>query len=81
MGAMADTAQKRQDRAARRCNWPVRGFELGEDPNENLSDLTTPAERLSMMWELALQAWQLAGHSLPEYDRSSMPGRVFRSGQ
>jgi hypothetical protein len=31
-----------------------------------------------MMWELSVQAWLLAGRSLPDYSRSDIPGRVVR---
>ena len=34
-----------------------------------------------MMWPLALAAWRLAGIALPTYDRSNMPGRLWRPGE
>jgi hypothetical protein len=69
------------DRAARvlaRRGWTIRRFALGEEPGDDLSATTTPAERLAMMWPLAVEAWTLAGRSIPEYRRSEMPGRVIR---
>ena len=58
--------------------WPLRRYELGSEPSENLSATTTPEQRLAMMWELALQAWHLAGRELPSYARHEMPGKVIR---
>ena len=56
----------------------MRASRLGEEPNDDLSRETTPAERLAMMWELAVQAWLLAGKPLPSYSRQETPGRVVR---
>jgi hypothetical protein len=56
----------------------VKAFTKGEEPSENLSDLTTAEERLAMMWPLAKTAWQLAFGELPVYSRDQMPGRVMR---
>jgi len=64
-------------REARR-SWPVRVFRPGEEPSDDLSDVTTPEERLAMMWPLAQEAWSLAGIPLPDYDRRSAPIRVLR---
>ena len=64
-------------RAARR-SWPVRVFRLGDEPDDDLTDSTTPEDRLPMMWGLAVDAWTTAGRSLPTYARSQMPGRVIR---
>jgi hypothetical protein len=61
-----------------RQHWPIRRFELGAEPSEDLSAETTMQERLAMMWPLAVRAWTLAGHDLPRYSRSEMPGRVIR---
>jgi hypothetical protein len=59
----------------------VRSFRLGEEPGDDLSDSTTVEERLSMMWPLAVEAWTLSGRTLPVYDRTSLPGRLFRRGE
>lgn len=59
----------------------MRPFRLGEEPGDDLSDTTTVEERLSMMWPLAVEAWTLSGRKLPAYDRTSLPGRLFRSGE
>ncbi len=75
---MSSDEQTRSERAAARSDWPIRRYELGEEPSENLIATTTPEERLGMMWELALQAWSLTGRPLPEYERHEIPGRVVR---
>lgn len=58
--------------------WPIRKYRLGEEPSDDLSDSTTPAERLEMMWPLALEAWSLTGKPLPDYARDETPVRRFR---
>ena len=69
-----DEAARRQARAS----WPVSVHRLGEDARP---DDTTPEQRLGMMWELAVQAWALAGLPMPTYDRAHMPVRVLRRGE
>ena len=56
-----------------RRSWPVRAYGLGNEPPDDLSATTTPEERLAMMWPLALEAWELTGRPLPEYDRRETP--------
>jgi len=56
----------------------VRKHRLGEEPSDDLSDATTPEQRLEMMWPLALEAWALTGKPLPDYQRSAAPVRRFR---
>jgi hypothetical protein len=34
-----------------------------------------------MMWELAGEAWRIAGCPVPAYDRRSIPTRLFRPGE
>jgi hypothetical protein len=65
-------------RRAARAQWPVRRFSLGEEPPDDLWKTTTPAARIAMMWELAVEAWAVAGRALPTYDRRSIPARLFR---
>ena len=69
---------QRRQRAAGRAAWPLRRYRLGEEPSESLRDVTTPEQRLGMMWELARQAWLLTGRPLPEYSRDRAPGRLLR---
>jgi len=61
--------------------WPVRRFRLGEEPGDDLSESTTPAQRIAMMWPLAQEAWAIAGRPMPVYSRGNMPGRLFRPGE
>lgn len=72
---MANDVQARREA---RKTWPVRRFLLGHEPGEDLSRMTTPQQRLAMMWELALSAWQLTGRPMPSYDRAHTPIRVVR---
>ena len=64
--------------AARRQAWPVRIYRLGEDPADDLSAVTTPAERVAMVWQLSARMWELSGRPSPGYARGTMPGRVIR---
>ena len=61
------------DRSIARRNWPVRKHRLGEEPSDDLSELTTAEERLEMMWQLAVDAWSLADKAIPDYKRSDAP--------
>lgn len=56
----------------------MRKYELGSEPGDDLSSVTTPEERLEMLVILTERMWSLTGQSLPSYDRSRMPGRVIR---
>lgn len=77
---MAAHPQDAEARRAARRYWPVVWFRLGEEPPDDLSDVTTPAERIAMMWPLAQAAWAAAGRPVPGYGRSEMPARLFRPG-
>jgi hypothetical protein len=68
-------------RRAARARWPIRRFRLGEEPPDDLSDVTTVTERIAMMRELADAAWRVAGRPVPAYDRRSIPARLFRPGE
>jgi len=75
MSLSVDAEARRRSRAG----WPVRGFRLSEACSDDLSDSTTPEERLAMMWPLAVDAWTSAGRSLPLHPREEMPVRVIRN--
>ncbi len=64
-----------------RGTWPIACFVLGDESANDTSAVTTPEERVAMMWELAETAWALAGRPLPTYDRQRIPARVFRAGE
>lgn len=44
-----------------RRTYPVRIQKLSEQGNESVLHTTTAAQRLAMMWELALDAWAFKG--------------------
>ncbi len=67
-----------ESQPASRRGWPIRKYRLGEEPSDDLSESTTPAQRLEMMWPLALEAWSLTGKPLPDYARDGAPVRRFR---
>lgn len=56
--------------------WAVRICRLGEEPRDDLSDVTTVAERLAMVAELSRRMWELTGRPNPSYDRWEMPVRI-----
>lgn len=64
-------------RAVRRI-LPVRVYPLGREPNNDLSAVTTPEERLAMVAMLTRRMWQLTGRETPAYRREAMPVRVVR---
>ncbi len=78
--AVDDSDAGRALRAASRGTWPVHVFALGEEPGDDISGSTTAAERISMMWPLAREAWRVAGRPIPTYTRESLPSCVFRKG-
>lgn len=67
----------REARAAARANWPIRRFRLGEEPADDPRSLTTPEERVAVMWQLAKDAWASAGRPIPDYPRERTPIRVI----
>lgn len=71
---------ERTARAAARKTWPIRVYRLGEEPPDDLLATTTAAERVEMVWQITLDAWELAGRKIPDYPRSEAPVRVIRSG-
>jgi len=56
----------------------VRIFRLGEEPPDDLSECTTPEERLDILRELTERAWLLSGRAFPTYSRREIPVRVTR---
>ena len=75
-----DSSEAVARRRAARATWPIARFVLGDQSADDISAVTTPAERIAMMWQLAEAAWRLAGRPLPTYDRLHIPARVFRPG-
>jgi len=64
-------------RARQRVAWPVRKYRLADAPRDDIA-LATAAERLAMMWPIALDAWSFTGRTLPDYARANAPVRVIR---
>lgn len=56
-----------------RDTWPVRRYRLGEEPGDDLSQSTTPEERLAMVAALSAEAWALGGKPQPAYSRHETP--------
>ncbi len=75
-----DPREAQERRRAARARWPIASFPLGEEPPDDLSEVTTPVERIAMMWFLAEAAWKVAGRPWPCYERRSIPARLFRPG-
>lgn len=71
-----ETFEQRAER--RRRTWTAR---LGGEQFPARADETTVAERVSHMSVVSESAWALARLPIPEYTRSSMPGRVLRDGR
>ena len=70
-----------ESRRKARMGWPVAVHSLHEEADDDLSSVTDAAQRIRMMWPLAVEAWQLAGRPLPDYSRAKTPCRVFRAGE
>ena len=62
-----------------RADWPIRRFERGDEPSDDLSDSTDAEQRLAMMWELAVTAWSMAGRAIPDFPRHETPIRIVRA--
>lgn len=54
----------------------VRRSRLHDQGRENDLDGTTPAERIGMMWQLALDAWAMMGQPIVE---PRLPRHVVRT--
>jgi hypothetical protein len=72
---LSDAEARRRARAS----WRIAVRPLAAD-DDDLSGETTAAQRIAMMWPLAVEAWRLAGRPLPAYSRANIPSRVFRDG-
>lgn len=79
MVRMDPDAKARADRRRQRASqWPVRRFDLGQEPLRDALDRSTVDERLATMWPLAKEAWSVAGKPIPTYERGNMPGILVR---
>lgn len=55
----------------------ARIFRLGDEPQDDLLDSTTPEERIEILRELTERAWRLSGRAFPSYSRHEIPVRVI----
>lgn len=51
---------------------------LGHEPPDDLTAISTPSERVAMVWRITLDAWAAMGEAIPDYPRGEAPGRVIR---
>ena len=58
--------------------WVARVYRLGDEPGDDLSEVSTPEERLAMLAELSRRMWAMTGRPVPAYPRAGMPGHVVR---
>ena len=72
----SDLESRKARAAARRATWSIERGTLTAPPAERI---TTPEERLGMMWQLTCDAWALSGRPFPAYRREDAPGRLFRT--
>jgi hypothetical protein len=56
-----------------RQDWPIEVRPLAAPEADDLSRLTTPEERIAMIWPLTLEGWALSGRQIPDYSRSQTP--------
>jgi len=57
----------------------VRVYRLGQEPGDDLTSVTTAAERVAMVWGLSSRMWELSGRDPSAYTRATMPIVVKRS--
>ena len=78
---MADNpSEAAAQRRTARATWPIVCVGLDDEAADDITAVTTPAQRVAMVWQLAETAWKLAGRALPTYDRQHIPARLFRPG-
>ena len=56
----------------------ARIYRLGEEPSDDLSAITTVAERIEMVALLTRRAWELTGRAWPSLARTDWPVTVIR---
>ncbi|MDP1891567.1 MAG: hypothetical protein Q8K55_11805 [Gemmatimonadaceae bacterium] len=57
MALLEQALAEREERRAKRANWPVRVFKLGEEPDED--GLQTPEQNLAVMERLSRSAYAM----------------------
>ncbi len=67
-----------QEILARRATMPVRIFALSEEPRDDLTASSTPAERVEMVVALSARMLEFTATPGPSYTRHTMPVRLLR---
>lgn len=57
---------------------PARVLHLGTESGDDLSAITTPDERVAMVWELTMRMWEFGGAPAPTYTRATIPVTIQR---
>jgi hypothetical protein len=70
--------EPRDEAGADRSGWPVRVGHLKDESSEDLSAVTTAADRVALVWTLTARMWELTGRPAPAYSRADVPVRVVR---
>lgn len=65
------------ERRAARRTMPVQIYRLGEEPGDNLAQLTSAAERLALVDLLSRRMWHLTGQPEPIYTRATIPVAIL----
>ncbi|MEO5824811.1 MAG: hypothetical protein ABIR59_02905 [Gemmatimonadales bacterium] len=60
------------ERRDARRTMPIRLYRLGEEPGNDLTPLTSAAERLAMVALLSRRMWRLTGQPEPAYTRATI---------
>ena len=61
------------DTSKRITTFPGGVHRLGAEPGDRLNVVTTPEQRLEILWELTRRSWMLTGRPVPTYERRAMP--------
>jgi hypothetical protein len=77
---MGRQQEEMDERARARSSWPGGLYTRGQEPSDDIGDVTTPEQRLARVWPLTVAAWRAAGLPIPDYDRAHMPARLFQPG-
>lgn len=70
----ADDERRARRAEERRRTWASELTTLDRHSNHSVA---SKEAALSVMWELAQQAWALSGRPLPTYSRATMPGALI----
>lgn len=80
---MPDEEPSSEDEVRRsdRSNWPTRFIPLSEEGKDEDELALTPAERIEMMWPLAVCAWAMKGVDVSDARVERHIVRVIRGGR